>query len=333
MILKFNLEEEEKIKNILLKELDKRNIKYQLIQLAYSFNIALWGDLTDIDELLEGYKIIEKIETGESFLLTSRKYKSNDTKIKLNSGHIIGSDELSIISGPCAVESREQIINLAKDLKEIGVDILRGGAFKPRTSPYSFQGKGFKALDWLVEAGEITGLPVVSEILDPRDIERYQNVDILQIGARNSQNYPLLKEVGKTDKPIILKRGLAGTIEELLMSAEYIMAEGNSEIILCERGIRTYEELTRNTLDISIVPVLKKLTHLPVIIDPSHGVGLSEYISNLALAGAAAGADGLMIEAHNTPELALSDGDQAIMPNELEDIIVKAKAIREIIWK
>ena len=237
-----------------------------------------------------------------------------------------------LIAGPCSVESCEQIVNIAKDVKAAGATMLRGGAFKPRTSPYDFQGLGVDGLEFLLEAKRITGLPIVTELMDLRDIHLFENVDVIQIGARNTQNYNLLKEVGKLPNTILLKRGLAGTINELLMSAEYIMASGNENVILCERGIRTYEqEYTRNTLDISAVPVLKKLTHLPIIVDPSHGTGRADIVESMSLAAVAAGADGIMIEVHNDPENALCDGAQSLTPVEFSSTAKKILKIRDAV--
>jgi 3-deoxy-7-phosphoheptulonate synthase len=225
----------------------------------------------------------------------------------------IGGNKVVVMAGPCAVEGRDMTLEIAQRMKRLGVSILRGGAFKPRTSPYSFQGLGLEGLSYLREARELTGLPVISEVLSPGDVERaYEFIDIFQIGSRNAQNYSLLREVGRTDKPVMLKRGMMNTIEEWLMSAEYILAEGNSSVILCERGIRTFERYTRNTLDISAVPVVKRLSHLPVIVDPSHGTGHWRLVEPMAKAAVAAGADGLMIEVHPDPQNALSDGQQSL---------------------
>ena len=235
---------------------------------------------------------------------------------------IIGDNNINIIAGPCSVESKEQIINTAKLVKKYGATLLRGGAFKPRTSPYSFQGLGFKGIEYLKLAKDATGLPIVSEIISPMHVGYFaENVDIIQVGARNMQNYELLKELGKTKKPILLKRGLAATIEEFLFSAEYIMAEGNEKIILCERGIRTFETFTRNTLDINAVPVLKSLTHLPVFVDPSHASGKAWMVDALSKASIAAGADGLMIEVHTDPKNAISDGMQSLTPEMFKDTV------------
>jgi 3-deoxy-7-phosphoheptulonate synthase len=237
-------------------------------------------------------------------------------------GVTFGGDRFAVIAGPCSVETREQILETARAVKRAGAGLLRGGAFKPRTSPYSFQGLAEEGLKLLMEAREETGLPIVTEVMNPRDIELVLNcADLLQIGARNMQNFPLLKEIGQTRKPVMLKRGMMATMEELLMSAEYIASEGNREIILCERGIRTFEKYTRNTFDVSAIPVLQSFTHLPVIADPSHGVGIRRFVPAMARAAVAAGADGLMIEVHTDPENAYSDGAQSMLPDEFETMM------------
>jgi len=238
------------------------------------------------------------------------------------------------MSGPCSVESREQIVSIAKDVKAAGARILRGGAFKPRTSPYSFQGLGVEGLKLLAEAREVTGMPVITEIMDTKDIEAVeQYADCLQIGARNMQNFALLKEVGRSKLPVMLKRGLSATIKDLLMSAEYILSEGNFNVLLCERGIRTFETATRNTLDLNAIPVLKAETHLPVVVDPTHGIGLREHVAAMAAAAVAAGADALMVEVHNSPELAKSDGEQALLPDEFALLMNRVRAVAEAVGR
>ena len=255
------------------------------------------------------------------YKLVGREFRVEDTVIDI-SGLKIGNEEIVVIAGPCSVESRPSIMKTAEEVKKGGASILRGGAFKPRTSPYDFQGLGIEGLELLVEAGKKTGLPVISELMDPRDIESVSaHVDILQIGARNMQNFNLLKEVGKIRKPVMLKRGLSATIKEFLMSAEYIASQGNSQIILCERGIRTFETATRNTLDLSAIPVLKEETHLPIFVDPSHAAGRWELVEPLSMAAIAAGADGLMIEVHDDPENALSDGAQSLKPSKFNNLM------------
>jgi 3-deoxy-7-phosphoheptulonate synthase len=249
-------------------------------------------------------------------------------------GVIVGGPRVVVISGPCSVESREQLISIADDVKKAGARILRGGAFKPRTSPYSFQGLGADGLKILAEAREATGMPVITEIMDTKDldvIEKY--ADCLQVGTRNMQNFALLKEVGRSKLPVMLKRGMCATIKDLLMSAEYILSEGNFNVMLCERGIRTFETYTRNTLDLNAIPVLKHETHLPVVVDPTHGIGLREHIPAMALAAVAAGADALMVEVHNSPELAKSDGEQALLPNEFADLVNRVRAVAEAIGR
>lgn len=247
----------------------------------------------------------------------------------VNAGNVkCGDGNFIIIGGPCSVESREQINDIAGKVKAAGADMLRGGAFKPRTSPYDFQGKKEEGLEWLLEAGRASGLPVVTEITGVEHLPLYKDVDVIQVGARNMQNFELLTELGKTDKTILLKRGMANTLTELLMSAEYILAGGNSNVILCERGIRTFETETRNTLDLAAVPVLRSMTQLPIIVDPSHGTGHAELVAPMAAAAAACGADGLMIEVHADPANALSDGEQAVTPSEFSDIVAQVRRIR-----
>ncbi|MDK2888897.1 MAG: 3-deoxy-7-phosphoheptulonate synthase [Thermoanaerobacter sp.] len=264
-----------------------------------------------------------------AYQLASREYQQEDTVIELKTCRI-GSGQVVIIAGPCAVESEEQMLGLASTLKEMGVHILRGGAFKPRTSPYSFRGLGEEGLRILARARELTGLPVVTEITDVRNLDMVlKYADILQIGSRNMQNFDLLREVGRVHRPVLLKRGLAATIEEWLLAAEYILAEGNRNVILCERGIRTYETYTRNTLDISAIPAIKELSHLPVIADPSHGTGRRSLVAPVARAAVAAGADGLMLEVHPCPEEALSDGPQSLLPAQLERLLAELRPMAE----
>ena len=259
-------------------------------------------------------------------MLYSRETKADDTKIVIGDV-VIGGENPVIIAGPCSVESESQIVEIAKAVKKSGANMLRGGAYKPRTSPYDFQGLEKAGIEMLLKAKEETGLPVVSEIMDAADLEYFKDIDILQVGARNMQNFALLKALGKTDKPVLLKRGISATYMELLSSAEYILSEGNPNVILCERGIRTFETYTRNTLDISAVPALKKLSHLPALVDPSHASGRSEMVISLSLAAVAAGADGLMLEVHTNPESAISDGRQSITPDVLCEIKQKSNII------
>ena len=271
----------------------------------------------------------QNIEVNE-FKLSSRAYHSENTEIKVGD-NVIGGKKLAIIAGPCSVESKEQILDIAKSVKSAGATFLRGGAFKPRTSPYSFQGLEDEGIELLKEARKITGLPIITELTSLQHLDEFvENVDIIQVGARNMQNYDMLKQLGKTNKPILLKRGLASTIEEFLLSAEYIMAGGNENVILCERGIRTFEHYTRNTLDISSIPIIKKLSHLPIIVDPSHASGIWWLIEPLSKAAIAAGADGLIIEVHNQPENALSDGDQSIKPKRFEELMISLRKIADV---
>lgn len=267
------------------------------------------------------------------FKLASRDFKPDPSVVEVN-GVAVGGKRLAVISGPCSVEGRQMLLDTARIVKEAGANLLRGGAFKPRTSPYSFQGLGEEALQYLAEVREITGLPVVTELMDPRDADLVMKyADMVQIGARNMQNFRLLKEVGIHRKPVFLKRGMSSTIKELLMSAEYIMSEGNYNIVLCERGIRTFEDYTRNTLDLSAVPALKQLSHLPVIVDPSHGTGKWDLVSPLSLAAIAVGADGLMVEVHPQPELALSDGPQALVPDRFAALMEQVRALAPIVGR
>jgi 3-deoxy-7-phosphoheptulonate synthase len=257
------------------------------------------------------------------------------TRTPVNVGNVaVGGSDVVLMSGPCSVESREQITSIAQIVKDAGAKILRGGAFKPRTSPYSFQGLGVDGLKLLAEAREQTGLPIITEIMDTKDLEAVEEyADCLQVGARNMQNFSLLKEVGRSKLPVMLKRGMSATIKDLLMSAEYILSEGNFNVMLCERGIRTFETYTRNTLDLNAVPVLKAETHLPVVVDPTHGIGLREHVASMALAAVAAGADAIMVEVHNSPELAKSDGEQALLPHELVDLVQRARAVAQAIGR
>ena len=296
--------------------------------------IGLVGDTSIIDPfLLESMDIVERVQrVSEPFKQANRKFHPEDTVIDCGRGVKIGGGHFAVIAGPCSVEGKN-LIEIARAVRAAGATMLRGGAFKPRTSPYANQGMGAAGLDLLCEAREELDMPIVTEIMDPRDIELFvdRGIDVLQIGARNSQNFPLLKEVGRCNIPVLLKRGMAGTIDELLMSAEYIISEGNEQVILCERGIRSYETRTRNTFDLSAVPVLHRLTHLPIVADPSHAAGYTRYVSEMAYAGVAAGADGLEIEVHDNPSVAWSDGGQALTPAMFERAMKKIQAIRAIV--
>jgi len=288
--------------------------------------LGIIGDTSKIDpDSFSNNEIVESVKRiSEPYKMANRKMHPMDTVINLN-GINIGEGFFSVIAGPCSVESEEQIIEVAKAVKKSGAKLLRGGAFKPRTSPYSFQGLQADGIKLLLEAKKETGLPIVTEIMNLNHIDMFADVDIIQVGARNMQNFDLLKELGKCSKPILLKRGLANTIEEFLMSAEYIMAGGNKNVILCERGIRTFETMTRNTLDISAIPLLKKISHLPVIVDPSHASGISSLVPPLSKAAIAAGADGLIIEVHNNPAKALSDGAQSLNPTQFDVLMADIK--------
>ena len=291
---------------------------------------GLVGDTSRIDtDLIEGLEIVEGVRRiSEPYKQANRKFHPDDTVIDLGGGIKIGGGNFQFFAGPCSVEGEEQIIGIAKSVKASGANVLRGGAFKPRTSPYAFQGMREDGLKLLLEAKKITGMPIVTEIMDASHIDLFEDVDVIQVGARNMQNFELLKELGKTDKPIFLKRGLSATIQELLMSAEYIMANGNNKVILCERGIRTFETATRNTLDLSAVPILKEKSHLPVVVDPSHASGIARLVKPMAYAAAACGADGIMIEVHNDPAKALCDGPQALTPEQFAEV---TKGVEKII--
>ena len=294
--------------------------------------LGLVGDTSRIDpDLIRANRIVEKLMyVQEPYKKANRLFHPDNSIISVGD-RSIGGDKLAIIAGPCSIESEDQITQIAHDIAEVGAGFLRGGAYKPRTSPYSFQGMGEEGLELLKSARKETGLPIVTELMSVDVIDKFiEGVDIIQIGARNMQNFDLLKEIGKTDKPILLKRGMSATIEELLMSAEYIMSEGNENVILCERGIRTFEKYTRNTIDLSAIPVIKKLSHLPVIVDPSHAAGLCWLVEPLAKAAIAVGADGLMIEVHNDPANAKCDGQQSITPETFKTIMAKLKKIAEI---
>ncbi len=312
--------------------LNEQNIQVHISKGDSETVLGLVGDTSKIDiELLEGLDIIRSVmRVSEPFKNANRKFHPDDTVVDV-SGVKIGGGHFAMIAGPCSVESEEQIIGVAKAVKASGAKLLRGGAFKPRTSPYDFQGLRAEGIDLLLEAKKETGMPIVTEIMNANHLPLFENVDLIQVGARNMQNFELLKELGKTKKPILLKRGLANNLKELLMSAEYIMAGGNENIILCERGIRTFETYTRNTLDLSAVPMLKELSHLPVVIDPSHATGMSRLVKPMALAATACGADGLMIEVHNDPRHALCDGAQSLTPEQFDNVAKRVMKIREVV--
>ena len=294
--------------------------------------LGLVGDTTRVDiDLLKSLEMVDTVKrVSEPFKQANRKFHPMDTIIEVGNARI-GGGYFAMIAGPCSVESEAQIVEVAQAVKASGANLLRGGAFKHRTSPYAFQGMGAEGIRLLLKAKEATNLPIVTEIMNISTLDLFADVDVIQVGARNMQNFDLLKELGKTKKPILLKRGLANTIQELLMSAEYIMSEGNEKVILCERGIRTFETATRNTLDLSAVAVLHNLTHLPVVVDPSHATGKAELVPPMALAAAAAGADGIMVEVHNNPAAALCDGAQSLTPAQFDELNRRVQRLREVL--
>ena len=312
--------------------LNRMNLDVHLSEGKEVTILGLIGDTSRVDmELLSSLEIVDSVKrVSEPFKQANRKFHPADTVIRVGDA-CFGGGNFAVIAGPCSVESEEQIIEVAMAVKQAGANILRGGAFKPRTSPYAFQGMKDKGIDLLVKAKQATGLPIITEIMNISTLDLFADVDIIQVGARNMQNFDLLKELGKCRKPILLKRGLANTLQELLMSAEYIMSEGNEEVILCERGVRTFETYTRNTLDLSAVPVLHELSHLPVVIDPSHATGKSRLVAPMAAAAVACGADGIMVEVHNDPAHALCDGAQSLTPAQFEEMNRKLQRIREVI--
>lgn len=322
---------EEELRHI-VKKLESRGLQANISKGTERTIVGVIGDTSKITEEEENsIRVMPGVEEVMRILkpykLASRDFRAEDTIINVK-GNIIGGKKIQLIAGPCAVENKTMLVNIAERVKDAGASFIRGGAFKPRSSPYSFQGLGEEGLKYLAGARRKTGLPVVTELMDPRDIKVISKyADIIQIGARNMQNFRLLLEVGTARKPVLLKRGLSATIKEWLMAAEYIMSKGNQNVILCERGIRTFETATRNTLDLSAVPVLKKLTHLPVFVDPSHGVGKWDLVAPMSKAAVAAGADGLVIEVHTKPEEALSDGEQSLKPDDFKKLIKELKPI------
>lgn len=319
---------DEKELDNLLAWLGKQGVSVNVEPNAGRIVIGVFGNVSEIDEdLLKSMEIVESVtRVTEKYKLTNRKFHPENTVVPVGD-KTIGGENYAFIAGPCSVESEKQIIGIAEAVKKCGAVALRGGAFKPRTSPYDFQGLKSEGLKLLKKAKAETGLPIVTEIMSVRAVDDFDGVDIIQIGARNMQNFELLKEVGKLGAPVLLKRGLVNTVDELLLSAEYIMSEGNKNVILCERGIRTFETLTRNTLDLGVIPLLKERTHLPVIVDPSHASGLKRLVKPLSLAAAAVGADGVMIEVHNDPIHALCDGAQAVTPEEFKEIVNKTYGV------
>jgi 3-deoxy-7-phosphoheptulonate synthase len=330
VIMRTNTPQEEIIK--LKERIERENCSIDLSQGKNYCIMGIVGDTSRLDQgKIEANEYVERVlKVQQPYKLANRIFHPEDTIINVGD-RTIGGNILSIMAGPCSVESEEQILSIAASVKASGAGFLRGGAFKPRTSPYSFQGLKLEGLDLLIKAKKETGLPIVTEIMSADMIERFVlDVDIIQVGARNMQNFELLKELGKTKKPILLKRGLSATIEELLMSAEYIMSEGNKNVILCERGIRTIENYTRNTLDISAIPAIKRLSHLPVIVDPSHAAGIWWMVEPLAKAAVAVGADGLIIEVHNDPVNAKCDGQQSIKPSKFDSLMKDLEQIAKI---
>lgn len=330
IIMKPKASEEEirKVKEII----EGKGLEVNLSRGDTYYIIGIVGDTSIVDpkkmQVLKGVDRVMKVQ--EPFKKANRIFKPENTIVDVQ-GSIVGGNHLGIMAGPCSVESEEQIIEIAKRVKAAGANFLRGGAFKPRTSPYSFQGLELDGLKLLKTAKQETGLPIVTELMSTTYIDTFvEEVDVIQIGARNMQNFDLLKQIGKTNKPILLKRGLAATIEEWLMSAEYIMAGGNENVILCERGVRTFETITRNTLDLQAVPVIKKLSHLPIIVDPSHAGGYAYLVEPMAKAAIMSGSDGLMIEVHNDPENALSDGQQSLTPDQFDKLMEKVKAVANL---
>jgi len=334
MIVVIKKNQEQKQVDNLLNWIKGLGLKVHLSEGENTTIVGLVGDTSKVDiDLVRNLDIVESVtRVQEPYKNANRKFHPADTIVDV-AGHKFGGNNFQIIAGPCSVENEKQIIEVAKAVKKAGAGLLRGGAFKPRTSPYSFQGLGVAGLKLLLKAKAETGMPIVTEIMSEEHIDEFADVDVLQVGARNMQNFDLLKRLGKLDKPILLKRGIAATIEEWLMSAEYIMSEGNSNVILCERGIRTYETYTRNTLDLSAIPVLKERTHLPVIVDPSHASGISRLVKPMSLASVGAGADGLIIEVHNDPAHALCDGAQSLRPEQFADLVGTLNKMLPIVGK
>ena len=333
MIVILKKHPDEKQLNNLMAWLKSLNIDIHPSEGATHLVLGLVGDTSVVDiDLLRALDIVEDVKrVQEPYKNANRKFHEEDSVIPVGNTQV-GGGVFSVIAGPCSIESEEQVCLIAAAVKASGATMLRGGAFKPRTSPYAFQGLRGHGLELLLEAKRLTGLPVVTEIMDLSQLPLFDEVDVIQVGARNMQNFELLKELGHTGKPILIKRGLANTLQELLMSAEYVMAGGNEKVILCERGIRTFETATRNTLDLSAVPMLKKLTHLPVIVDPSHATGISWMVKPMARAATAAGADGLMIEVHNDPKRALCDGAQSLTPEAFRDVMEGVRAVLPHAW-
>ena len=330
VVLKHNVPEEKR--NQLINWLKAQGLDVHPSLGEYQTVLGLVGDTSRLDmSLLESLEIVDSVKrVTDPFKCCNRKFHPDDTVVSVGDAKF-GGGHFAMIAGPCSVESEEQIVYVAKAVKAAGAQLLRGGAFKPRTSPYDFQGLHGEGIRLLEIAKQETGLPIVTELMNINHLPLFDNVDVIQIGARNMQNYDLLKEMGSVKKPILLKRGLANTLKELLMSAEYIMAGGNEQVVLCERGIRTFDDYTRNTLDLAAVPMLRELTHLPIIVDPSHATGIARLVPPMALAATAAGADGLIIEVHNDPMHALCDGAQSLRPEEYDALVKKVMRVREVV--
>ena len=330
VVVKPGVSQEKKEK--LIQWLQHQGLQVHISDGEFQTVLGLIGDASHLDlDLVASLDIVDKVSrVTEPFKCCNRKFHPEDLVVSAG-GVPVGGGHFAMIAGPCSVETEEQIVGIAKSVKAAGADLLRGGAFKPRTSPYDFSGLKATGLELLRVARAETGLPIVTELMDVRDLELFADVDVIQVGARNMQNFDLLRELGHCDKPILLKRGLANTLRELLMSAEYIMSGGNEQVILCERGIRTFADYTRNTLDLSAVPMLHELSHLPVIVDPSHATGIAKLVPPMALAATAGGADGLIIEVHNDPMHALCDGAQSLRPEEYAALAEKVRAVRKVV--
>ena len=330
VVLKHGVPDEKRTQ--LISWLEALGLKIHISVGEFQTVLGLIGDTTSVDlDLVESLDIVDSVKrVTEPFKCCNRKFHPEDMVVEIGDVKV-GGGNFVMIAGPCSVESEEQIVSVAKAVKAAGAKLMRGGAFKPRTSPYDFAGLKATGLEYLKVARQETGLPIVTELMNIMDLPLFEDVDVIQVGARNMQNYDLLRELGHLDKPILLKRGLANTLKELLMSAEYIMASGNERVMLCERGIRTFSDYTRNTLDLAAVPMLHQLTHLPIIVDPSHATGIARLVPPMALAATAAGADGLIVEVHNDPMHALCDGAQSLRPEEFAALAEKIRAVRGIV--
>ena len=320
----------------LIHSLESQGVQVNMISGTHYNVFGLVGDTARVDEkrLLANDWVDEVTRIAAPYKLANRMFHPQDSVIDVSGVKVGGNEKIAVIAGPCSVEGQDSVCEIARAVKEAGASMLRGGAYKPRTSPYAFQGMGSAGIDAMVQAREQTGLPIVSELMSTDKLDEFvQKVDLIQVGARNMQNFDLLKALGKTDKPVLLKRGMANTIEEWIMAAEYILAGGNQQVILCERGIRTFEKYTRNTLDLSVVPIIKERTHLPIIIDPSHATGDWRLVESMSLAAIAAGADGLIIEVHPCPECAWSDGAQSLKPQKFRKLMDKARQIAQVLGR